>query len=290
MNDPTRPGLTGSPIDRADQLRLNPAAVAAARADPAARFLPLADLDPCLVDNRLLWLKPGLVPDDAPALFLGLEDGAPRFTTAVRREDLPVPPVPFRAALATMAREEAGTVAAARSLIDWHARHGFCAVCGSVTQMQRGGWMRACPSCGAEHYPRTDPVVIMLAEHGGRVLLGRQANFPPGVYSALAGFCEVGESIEEAVARELHEEAGVVATGVTYVASQPWPFPSSLMIGCFAEVADDRLTLDETEISEAFWAGRDEIIDALAGRGRFKTPPDFAIAHTLMQRWVEKQA
>ncbi len=280
------PGLTGSPIDRADQIRLNPEAVAEARANPAARFLPVARLDPCLIEGRLVWLPPAFVPDDTIAFFLGLENGAPRFAIAVDGHGLPEPPTPLRAALAMMAPADAATFAAARSLIDWHARHGFCAVCGSGTQMQRGGWMRTCPSCNAEHYPRTDPVVIMLAMHEGRVLLGRQAMFPPNFYSALAGFCEVGESIEEAVARELHEEAGVVATRVTYVASQPWPFPSSLMIGCFAEVADDRLTLDETEIVEAFWASREDIVDALAGRGRFGLPPDYAIAHTLMRHWI----
>ena len=288
MKHLTPPGLTGSPIDRADQLRLNPDAVAAARADPAARFLPVSGLNPCLADGRLTWLPASEVPADEPAFLLGLENGEPRFAVAVLPDRIPAPPVPFITALGTMARQEAATFAAARSLLDWNTRHGFCAVCGIATEMRRGGWMRACTSCSAEHYPRTDPVVIMLAEHGGRVLLGRQATFPPGFYSALAGFCEVGESIEEAVARELKEEAGVTAISVTYVASQPWPFPSSLMIGCFAEVEDDRLTLDETEIVEAFWATRADIVDALNHEGRFKIAPEFAIAHTLMLRWAAR--
>jgi NAD+ diphosphatase len=191
--------------------------------------------------------------------------------------------------LQQLAAPEAATYAAARSLVDWHARHGFCAVCGSDTTPIRAGWARKCGSCDAEHFPRTDPVVIMLAEHAGRVLVGRQASFAPGSYSALAGFVEVGESIEEAVARELFEEAGVRATSVRYVASQPWPFPSSLMMGCVAPVANDALTLDINEIEDAMWVTRAEVAASLAGDpdARFTPPPPFAIAHTLFRRWLE---
>ena len=183
---------------------------------------------------------------------------------------------------------EAATYAAARSLIDWHARHGFCPRCGAPTQAFRAGWARRCTADGSEHFPRTDPVVIMLAEHDGRVLVGRQKAFPPGRYSALAGFVEVGESMEEAVARELHEEAGVRATAVRYLSSQPWPFPSSLMLACIAEVADDSITLDEKELEAAMWVTRDDVAAALAEAegARFLPPPAFAIANTLFQHWL----
>ncbi len=164
----------------------------------------------------------------------------------------------------------------------------FAPVAASSTRIIRSGWARHCDACGAEHFPRTDPVVIMLAIHGGRALLGRQPRFPAGRYSALAGFVEVGELIEEAVARELKEEAGVFAANVRYVASQPWPFPSALMIGCFADVESDALNLDAQELEDAFWASRDEVADALAGRGCFDVAPPHAIAHTLLRRWVDK--
>jgi NAD+ diphosphatase len=155
----------------------------------------------------------------------------------------------------------------------------------------RAGWGRRCPSCKAEHFPRTDPVVIMIAEHDGRALLGRQPRFPPRRYSALAGFVEVGESIEEAVARELFEEAGVRANSVNYVASQPWPFPSSLMIACVAQVESDQLTLDETELEHAFWASREDVAAALAGdpTAPFIAPPPLAIAHTLLKFWSDRR-
>jgi NAD+ diphosphatase len=149
--------------------------------------------------------------------------------------------------------------------------------------MFRAGWARQCPSCRAEHFPRTDPVVIMLAAHGGRGPARAAASLAEGRYSALAGFVEVGESIEEAVARELFEEAGVVATSVRYLVSQPWPFPSQLMMACIADVADDRLTLDETEIEDAFWASAADVQAALDGApdARFIAPPPlYAIAHT----------
>jgi NAD+ diphosphatase len=152
----------------------------------------------------------------------------------------------------------------------------------------RAGWGRKCPACAAEHFPRVDPVVIMLAEHRGRVLLGRQPQYPAGRYSALAGFVEPGESLEEAVQRELREEAGIDTSNVRYLASQPWPFPGSLMIACLADAASDALTIDTTELEDAFWAERDEVAAALRGEpgARFLAPPHYAIAHTLLQRWL----
>jgi NAD+ diphosphatase len=191
--------------------------------------------------------------------------------------------------LALMSPRDAAIWGAARSLNEWHNRHGFCSVCGQPTVPFRAGWGRHCAHCGAEHFPRVDPVVIMLAEHEGRVLLGRSRHYPPGRYSALAGFVEPAESIEEAVARELFEEAGVAVTDVRYVASQPWPFPGSLMIACIGRAESDTLRLDENEIEDAFWCDRAGVLAALAGEADapFQAPPPFAIANTLLTRWSE---
>ena len=151
----------------------------------------------------------------------------------------------------------------------------------------RAGWARVCGNCTAQHFPRTDPVVIMAVEQGDRVLLGRQPSWPPGRYSTLAGFVEVGDSIEEAVRREVLEEAGVRVGAVRYVASQPWPFPSQLMIGCVAVAEDDQLRIDTAELEDAFWATRNEVRAALSGEsGRFVAPPAYAIAHSLLVAWA----
>ena len=157
--------------------------------------------------------------------------------------------------------------------------------------MSKGGWSRTCTGCGAEHFPRVDPVTIMLSEYQGKVLLGRQPRFPARRFSALAGFVEPGEGIEEAVARELWEEAGVRVRNVRYVASQPWPFPSSLMIACTSEALSDELTLDTTEIEEAGWFSVDEVRAAMAGdeSAPFIAPPPFAIAHDLLKHWLAQQ-
>ena len=221
----------------------------------------------------------------ATDLFLGIQDGQPRFSAIEQ------PHANARAAFDTigaLAEEEAPLFAAALSLAWWHSRHRFCANCGASTEIERGGWSRRCPECSAQHFPRVDPVVIMLAEHEGRLLLGRQPQYPPGRYSALAGFLEPGESIEAAVARELHEEAGIRVADVTYVASQPWPFPSSLMIGCHARALGDELTIDRTELDDARWFTREEIAAALEGDpdAPFQPPPRFAIARTLLEHWL----
>jgi NAD+ diphosphatase len=191
-------------------------------------------------------------------------------------------------ALAYLSAADAPLFAAAVSLSAWHRRHGYCAVCGASSEIVRGGWSRRCGTCGGDHYPRVDPVVIMLAEHEGRVLLGRQPRFPPGRYSALAGFVEVGEAIEDAVARELFEEAGVRVSDVRYVGSQPWPFPSSLMIACTAVADGEALTIDRTELDDARWFSREEVEGAMSGAegAAFIAPPPFAIAHSLLARWL----
>ncbi len=286
----TPPGFTGGTLDRADRLRNDPDALAAALGDRRARLLVLGPgYEPQVTpEGRLAWT--GLADADPAAdlVLLGLEDGRPRFAAITNEPG----GSPFRSsrllnALGEMIPGEAATYAQARAVLDWHARHRFCANCGAPSAVVRAGWVRRCPACAAEHFPRTDPVVIMIAEHGGRALLGRQAAWPPGRFSALAGFVEPGESVEEAVAREIHEEAGVRVRDVRYVASQPWPFPSQLMIACVAVADDDALTLDETEIAEAVWVPRDEVRAVLAGgEGPFLPPPPYAIAHTLLSEWA----
>ena len=141
----------------------------------------------------------------------------------------------------------------------WHERHGFCANCGHKTEMQDAGYRRHCPSCKIDHFPRTDPVVIMAVRHEGKILLGRQRAWAPGMYSAIAGFMEPGETMEQAVGREVLEETGVVVGHVTYVASQPWPFPSTLMIGCIAECKKAEIILDEKELENARWFTQAEV-------------------------------
>jgi len=284
-----RPGFTGGQLDRADRLRTDTAALERARRDPRSRVLDLQGLDPQLdATGALRWSSAAALPADAELVLLGLEDGVAHFAHLCPEG----PRGGSRAVLQLLPRMPAAEVAlygGARSLVDWHYRHGFCACCGEATASFRAGWGRRCGSCGAEHFPRVDPVVIMLAECEGRVLLGRQPQFPPRTYSALAGFVEPGESVEEAVARELHEEAGVEALAVHYVLSQPWPFPSSLMLGCIAPVASSSLALDTAELEDAIWVGRDEVHEALRGGpdARFTVPPPLAIAHSLLQAWLE---
>ena len=287
------PGFTGSPLDRIDAARHDEALVAAMRADPEALLLLLDGLHPLgAEDGTLGWAPLTEVQIEVELALLGRLEGRPRFVALTPGvSGLKRTPELF-AAITALSPEEAGTYAAARSLIDWHARHGFCPQCGHATISFRAGWGRRCPNCEAQHFPRVDPVVIMLAQHGvgdaARVLVGRQAMFPPGRYSALAGFLEPGESIEEAVAREMHEEAGITVHSVRYIASQPWLFPSQLMIACVAMTDDDQLTIDTTELEDARWVDRAGIAAALAGDpcAPFLPPPPYAIAHTLFRRWL----
>lgn len=284
------PGFTGGLLDRADRLRHDEGALAAALGNWQSRLLRLHAFEPEVTDDgRLGWTMLTEAPDEAEFVLLGLEDGKPRFAAFVPGEAAPPAfrsPNLFRV-LDQLRPGEAATFATARALLDWHARHGFCANCGTATKLFRAGWGRRCPSCRAEHFPRVDPVVIMIAEHDGRALLGRQPSWPAGRYSALAGFIEPGESIEEAVAREIGEEAGVAVTDVRYVASQPWPFPSQLMIACVATATDDAITLDEHELEDAIWVSREDVRTVLAGGdGPFLAPPPYAIAHTLLTWWA----
>ncbi len=286
--------FSGARLDRADHIRSDPAALEALM-DWRARLLKLEGLDPVISsEGTLEW---GTLADAAPdseLVFLGLLDGKGHFAEVPTSLGGSVsPPNPrLWAAMASFESHELATYGGARSLVDWHARHRFCARCGSATDIAKGGWQRNCSNetCKAEHYPRVDPVTIMLVEHDGNVLLGRQPRFPPKRFSALAGFLEPGESMEEAVAREIFEEAGVRARDVTYVASQPWPFPSSLMIGCHSYTDDPALTVDTNELEEARWFSREEVVYAMSGAedGAFIAPPPFAVAHHLLKWWIER--
>jgi NAD+ diphosphatase len=230
-------------------------------------------------------------------IFLGLRDGAPLFgmgisATAVEsllsRDDVKVSELRGMAMQGVVPPGQLSAIAMAKSLVNWHQRHGYCANCGTRTGMREGGWKRECPNCKAEHFPRTDPVVIMLVELGDKVLLGRQKQFPAGMYSCLAGFVEAAETIEDAVRREIFEESGIRCTDVNYYMTQPWPYPSSLMIGCTARANSEDIVVDRTELEDARWFDRAEASlmirrqhpDGLAG------PHPFAIAHHLLGRWL----
>jgi NAD+ diphosphatase len=291
--------FAGSHLDRADHIRQSPEALAGLM-NYRARLLLLDGLDPVISpEGALVW---GSLADADPAadlVFLGLSDERGCFA-AVPAAGSVAPANPrLWQAMATLTPDELATYGGARSLVDWHARHRFCARCGGATELTKGGWQRNCTgiasngdACKAEHFPRVDPVTIMLVEHGGNILLGRQPRFPAGNYSALAGFVEPGETIEEAVAREIFEEAGVRVRDVSYVMSQPWPFPSSLMIGCHAFADDPAVTVDTNELDDARWFTRSEVEEAMhaaqtGGRGlAFGAPPPFAVAHHLLNWWV----
>jgi NAD+ diphosphatase len=287
-------GFTGFPFNRADHLRGDVEAMAALEVDWRGRLLKLTALDPAVdVDGALAWVSLAERADDGELVFLGLDDaGRPRFTELRpdHRGSAARSPALFRM-LETMAPEDAAVFGAARHLLDWHSRHRFCAGCGVATGLMRAGWGRRCTACRTEQFPRTDPVVIMLAEHDGRALLGRGHLWPPRRYSALAGFVEPGESIEEAVARETFEEAGVRVSGVRYVASQPWPFPGQLMIACIAQAENGALSIDTKELQDAMWVSRAGVAAALAGEvdASFLAPPCYAIAHTLLTAWVKAE-
>lgn len=284
--------FTGCRIERADHVRADPDALAG-HMTWRARLLALEGMTPAVdQDGRLTWGTLADAAEDAELVFLGLHEGRGCFAAVPAQGDAaPRMANPqLWSLMATLAPEELALYGGARSLIDWHARHRFCATCGGQTKLAKGGWQRNCENCGAQHFPRTDPVTIMLVEHEGRLMLGRGLGWPEGRFSALAGFVEPGESIEEAVAREVFEESGVRVRDVTYVASQPWPFPSQLMIGCHSHADDDKLTIDATEMAEVRWFAREDVAVALAGsdEASFTAPPPHAIAHHLIHWWLEQ--
>jgi NAD+ diphosphatase len=235
------------------------------------------------------------------AVFLGKVDGAPRFGLGLApataealkaRNDLMITDLRSIATQGLVAPEHLPPLAEAKALLHWHARHRYCSNCGVLSSLVDGGWKRLCPTCGAEHFPRTDPVVIMLAVAGDNCLLGRSARFVKSMWSCLAGFVEPGEAIEDAVRRETLEEAGIRCGRVAYFRSQPWPFPMSLMIGCHAEALNHDVVVDRSELEDARWFSREEVALMLMRRHPegFGTPPPVAIAHHIIRAWVEGES
>ena len=297
--------FAGNPLDRAGDRRNDPEWLAEQAANPEALALVLWEGRPLLEagdEPRLAWLPMAqaraVVPDRE--LFLGLGKGAPVFAVEVEGSvDPTAGPLAglgafheMREAAALLPGPDAAMAGTAKSLFDWRRRHGFCAACGVQTEDACGGWKRICPACATEHFPRVDPVTIMLAVYKGgaepRCLLGRQASWPEGRMSALAGFLEPGETIEEACAREVEEEAGLTVTAVRYHSSQPWPFPSQLMIGLICEVDSEDARPDQTELEAVAWLTKSEAAAVLAGvHPAIKAPPRIAIARTLLQAWVD---
>jgi NAD+ diphosphatase len=300
MSDPMV--FTASPLDRAAHLRRDGTWLKARLADGASRFLALSELKALIRPGarpEIAWQPAaavaGALADGALCVMLGLREGVCHF--ALDATAHPCPPeagkfIDVRTIAPQLAAGEAAILAQARSLIDWHARHGFCAVCGGPTAIREGGYSRACVNeqCAAQHFPRTDPVAIMLVLHGERCLLGRQPRFPPGMYSALAGFIEPGETIEDAVRREVAEEAGVRVGAVRYLASQPWPFPSSLMIGCVGEALSEEIRVDGAELDDARWFPRADIAAMVARSldmdASPRLPPPLSLAHQLARIWL----
>lgn len=260
----------------------------------------------------LVWVRPGspLLDHARPPVFLGLDDGIPRFAADISAWSPPAAPQPpagifsaiaqphpalpdrtafhdLRSVMASLSPRQAELAATAKAITGWHASHGFCASCGAASDVDQGGWRRLCPACGAQHFPRTDPVVIMVIERNDRLLLGRSPGWPEGMYSLLAGFVEPGETLEAAVRREVAEEAGITVGRVEYLASQPWPFPASLMLGARGQATSDAITLDPAELEDALWVTKDEMVTILAGHHpRIRAGRAGAIAHFLIRHWV----
>lgn len=290
--------FAAEPLDRASDLRADPLWIATRLADAESLVIPLYKGDPLIVGGKAAFLSAaarGEFPRSAALIFLGLKGGRAHFaidaSAAASAETAPFAELGaytnLRDAAGSLSAEDLAVIGQARWLLDWHRRHRHCANCGAPTEMGDGGGKRVCPVCATEHFPRTDPVAIVLAVHGDYCLLGRNPRFPPGFVSALAGFVEAAETPEACAVRELREEAGVVLTGACYQFSQPWPFPSSLMMGFIADAESRTLKLDEKEIVEAHWLSRDETRALVAGAGRsdLKLPPRFTIARRLIERW-----
>jgi len=296
--------FAGNPLDRVSQRRQDAGWVASLLEDPATRVLPLHGLKPQIRHSSaavLDWQGVGpwrpLIDDGSTLILLGMREGRAYF--ALDATSAEIPPdgdsvaMDARAAAPIIDGGEAAILAEARSLIDWHARHRYCAQCGTPSAVVSGGWVRHCPNCKAHHFPRVDPVVIMLAVSGERCLLGRGHRRPGARFSCLAGFMEPGETLEEAVRREVLEESGIQVGRVRYLASQPWPFPSSLMMGFLGEALTEEITIDPEELAEVRWFERDEA-RAMVERSRSDDPvpglptlpPPLAIGHQIARRWA----
>lgn len=303
----------GSALDRAAHLRAKPEEIAALWT--RGKILPLWRGKPLLDQGTALaWVQQdhALLRHAGTSVFLGFDDGLACFAqdiSAWSPEDNPAlagfldttrqthPALPdsqgfedLRAVMAALTPREAEIAATAKAILHWHSSHGFCSKCGAASDLVQAGWQRTCPACQTSHFPRTDPVVIMLVTEGNRLLLGRNAIWPEGMYSLLAGFLEPGETLEAAVRREVYEETGIRTGAVRYLASQPWPFPASLMIGCQVDAASTEIIVDPTELEEAFWLNREDMLTVLAGQHpKIKPPRKGAIASFLITRWLADQ-
>lgn len=307
----------GSALDRAAEIRGDAEALDAARRDPAARAVLYWRGKPLLCGDRQGELArlpldhPVLATTRGEAILLGREEGAARFAFDIsdwepegqetgtlgafsdpskqHHPDLPEDHLfcELRARMFHLSPRDAELAATARAILGWHRSHRFCAVCGAESDMAMAGWQRICPSCGGHHFPRTDPVVIMLITRGDKVLMGRSPGWPEGMFSLLAGFVEPGETIEAAVRREVWEETGIRVGAVDYLSSQPWPFPSSLMFGCRGDALSEEITIDPVEIEAARWVSRGELMEAFAGRHPDILPArKGAIAQFLLRNWL----
>jgi NAD+ diphosphatase len=307
LGPPPHLAYTASRVDRSMTLRDDEATLAVRAKDPRAGFYLIAG-ELIVMKNGGNGFDPLLSRDEAHALgpsreivFLGLVDESPRFglnldAAAVEplkaRSDLKITDLRTIAVQGLVGAEHLPPLAAAKAMLGWHARHRFCPNCSAPTHPIEGGWRRDCPACKAQHFPRTDPVVIMLPVAGERCVLGRSPRFAPSMWSCLAGFVEPGETIEEAVRREVLEEVGIACGRVNYFASQPWPFPMSLMIGCHTEALSEDIVIDRNELEDARWFDREEVALMLLRRhpqGLTATPP-LAIAHHIIRRYVENGA
>jgi NAD+ diphosphatase len=292
-----RLALSRSTLDRAGNLRSDPELLARLSADPSTLVIPVqAGQAPVVdgVDGPALLLsapseRPELGSDGARTLFLGM-DGDKRAYLALGLAAGPILPegarwAGLREVGSLLNDTDAGILTASVALLAWHATHTRCARCGAETDVIQSGWARHCPNCAAEHYPRTDPAVIMsVIDPDDRILLGRQASWPHLRFSTLAGFVEPGESLEDAVRREVEEESGITVGAVSYRGSQPWPFPSSLMLGFRGEAISRKITVDRVELAEASWWTRDELAEDVRS-GRLLLPPGVSIARRLIEDW-----
>lgn len=300
----------GSGLDRHANLRRDAAWLDAAL--DRGRILPIWRGKPLMAKDHLVWVDRGhpVLDPARPQVFLGIDDDVPCFAADVSDWspdagqaiegglfDSSVQHHPamaddegfaeLRGVMTLLSPREAELVATAKALLQWHRSHGFCSACGAASELTMGGWQRTCPRCGTHHFPRTDPVVIMLVTRGNSVLLGRSAGWPEGMFSLLAGFVEPGETLEAAVRREVQEETGVQCGAVSYLASQPWPFPASLMIGARTEATSHQISLDPEELESAVWVTREELVQAFAGRHPTIRPSrKGAIANFILRNWL----
>jgi NAD+ diphosphatase len=298
--------FAGNPLDRVSERRRDAGWIASLLDEPATRLIPLRDLKPSIRNGSQMaldWQPVGawrdVIAAGATLAFLGIAEGRAHFALdATGTDQLPDPAtenIDVRTLAPLIAGAEAAILAEARSVVDWHARHRFCAQCGTPSEVASAGWARHCPRCKAHHFPRVDPVVIMLAIRGERALLGRGRRRPGARFSCLAGYMEPGETLEDAVRREVREESGIRCGRVRYLASQPWPFPSTLMMGFLAEALTEDITVDPEELVEARWFTRDEILDMVARAAAGDPDPattvpslpgPVAIAHQICRRWA----